>query len=499
MFSVIDRLRPHSLRHRIILWYTILIVLLFGILSLITYFVQANTLQSQAQARLDTEEKVVQVALKRQIQTADDLAKPITIPEVDAYTTPGIIVEIVDCLNTLRYTSVSQGTEQRLPLPPTQCAGARPDRTFTTTHRIQGQRVQVETVPITANNGQVIGFVHVAHTSKENDDALATLRWALASATCIALGLSMLMGRIVTRQAFYPLTIIARTAQTITSAVRDARGATSTTLRQRIPAPEDADEVRMLVDAVNQMLDALADNDERQRQFTADASHELRTPLTTIRGNLELLRRIPDLAPSERDLAIQQASTEAERMAELLNDLLSLARTEAERTGILRQDPVEIDVILVDVFQVALERSRRIENQSPKVRVDTLEPVQVLGDAAQLRQVLLILIDNAFKYAPQSTITLGAHREGSQISIKVQDTGPGIQTQDLPHIFDRFYRAKRIRDREGSGLGLAIAFAIIQNHHGTLSVVSTPGQGTTFTVTLPTFEPASNTYPIRPI
>jgi len=196
------------------------------------------------------------------------------------------------------------------------------------------------------------------------------------------------------------------------------------------------------------------------------------------------VRRTGNLTDDERDQALNDASAEAEQMAVLINDLLALARTESGSPTAPPLRPVELDAVLIETFQVARERARALHLPPDDIQIAGIAPVVVQGDAAQLRQVLLILIDNALKYAP-GPLWLSLCMEGAEAVLTVRDAGPGIAQNDLPHLFERFYRADRARDREGSGLGLAIARTIITNHGGTISAANLPGKGAVFAVRLP--------------
>jgi signal transduction histidine kinase len=217
---------------------------------------------------------------------------------------------------------------------------------------------------------------------------------------------------------------------------------------------------------------------EAQRRFVADASHELRTPLTTIRGNLGLLRRTPPIDPAEQDDVVGDIVTETERLMRLVNDLLVLARADAKRP--LNRKPVAIRPLLEEVCQQAqiLDPQRIITGDS--------EAATVTGDRDSLKPVLLALVDNALKYTPATApIALTATSTDQQVTIRVSDTGPGIDPHLLPHIFDRFYRGDATRTEGGTGLGLSIAKELVVAQQGTLEVTSEMGHGTVFSLTFP--------------
>jgi two-component system OmpR family sensor kinase len=216
----------------------------------------------------------------------------------------------------------------------------------------------------------------------------------------------------------------------------------------------------------------------RQR-FLADVSHELRTPLTTIRGNVDLIRRMGEADDETMDVV----QDELMRMTRLVDDLLLLAR--ADTGGLpIQQQPVELDGIFLDVY-------RQVKSIEKDVRVELKEVDQVcvLGDQDRLKQLILNLVDNAMKYTPPGgKVSLSLAKANGIAEIAVADTGIGIPAEDLPRVFDRFYRVDKARSRNmgGSGLGLSIAYWIAQAHGGNITVSSAVGEGTEFRITLPT-------------
>ena len=211
----------------------------------------------------------------------------------------------------------------------------------------------------------------------------------------------------------------------------------------------------------------------------ADASHELRTPLTTVRGNIELLRRERPLDPREHAEVLADTTDEVERLICLVNQLLVLARADAGQT--LRREPLPIQPLLEDVC-----RQARLLSSRTIILCDSLVDAIALGDRDALKQVLLILVDNAVLHtSPGITVEITAASVDGQVAVSVHDTGPGIAPEALPHIFERFYRGQVSRSGASTGLGLAIAKELVEAQGGTIAVESEEGRGSTFVVTLP--------------
>ncbi|GCE46544.1 signal transduction histidine kinase [Thermosporothrix hazakensis] len=247
------------------------------------------------------------------------------------------------------------------------------------------------------------------------------------------------------------------------------------------------DEFTTLTETFNRMLDALERLYREQQRFIADASHELRAPITAIRCNLDLLAKARDLPPEEQQEALADVQAEAERMSRLVNDLLWLARSDSLAAPPQHRQ-VKLDSLLLDVFR---QYHRVKESNRPRLRLQETEPVCVLGDADQLKQALVALIDNALKYTPpEGIVSLSLTVQGQQALLRVSDTGPGIAAHDIPLLFERFYRTAEARaHRDGSGLGLAIVQRIVQDHKGTVTVASEWGKGSTFTIQVPLTTP----------
>ncbi len=340
---------------------------------------------------------------------------------------------------------------------------------------------------------QVAGVVLVAKSQEDVNGALSTLGRILLIGDLVAIGLALLGGWLIAESSLRPITTITRTASAI------ARDASSAGLGTRVRYRGAKDEVGELVTTFNEMLASLEQVANAQRRFVSDASHELRAPLTTIRGNLELLRQAPNLSEEERAEIIDDAYVEAERMSSLVSDLLLLARVDAAsasrgaRATLLdeqlsgRREVVEMDQLAMDLYRSGQSHLRALHRQI-KLSVTEIAPVSVMADPGQLRQLGMILLDNAIKYTPRDgSIRIAVSQLGPFATLTISDTGIGITEEDLPHIFERFYRADRARERDehGSGLGLAIARWIAEAHHGEIKVESTPGKGTVFTVLLP--------------
>lgn len=249
---------------------------------------------------------------------------------------------------------------------------------------------------------------------------------------------------------------------------------------------EGDDELGRLARSFNSMLAALEQSRLRQQQLVADAGHELRTPLTSLRTNLDLLIQSTregstELDREERDALLADVRAQIEEMSELVGDLMVLARGDASPSH-----PGAVE--LTDVVERALDRVRR---RAPTVTFATnLQPWQVFGDEADLERAVTNLLDNAAKWSPPGG-TVTVRLSGGQL--EVGDEGSGFTEQDLPHVFERFYRAAEARGRPGSGLGLAIVRQVIERHGGTASAGNAPSGGALLSVWLPGVHPPDNT------
>jgi signal transduction histidine kinase len=253
---------------------------------------------------------------------------------------------------------------------------------------------------------------------------------------------------------------------------------TQARLAERVAYEGPDDEVGSLVSAVNAMLDRLESAFREQRRFLADASHELRTPLAIVSGHLEMLSR-DALTAEERADELAIVSDEVARMGRLVDDMLSLARLEAEAARPFQA--LEIRTLLAE----AAGRGRGLGYR--KFVVDAVEDLWVYGEPDQLMQALLNLLKNAISHSPEgSTITLAASAEEGSVRIAIEDSGPGIRTDDTERVFDRFFRSHGSRPAGGgSGLGLAIVKRLVELHGGTVAVANRPTGGAVFTIRLP--------------
>ncbi|MFL5777570.1 MAG: sensor histidine kinase [Chloroflexota bacterium] len=225
----------------------------------------------------------------------------------------------------------------------------------------------------------------------------------------------------------------------------------------------------------------------RQRQFAADASHELRTPLTVIRSSVEHLRRHPTERVAEVGDALDDISAEADHLTTLVDDLLLLARSDSGQIEVARE-PVDLGDIAADAAASIAVAAR---DRGVRITVDP-EPAIVTGDHARLRQLVLILADNAARHSPaDGTVTIRVRREAGSGELTVSDEGPGIRAEDGPHLFDRFYRAPG-SPGGGTGLGLAIAAWIVTRHGGTIGAANRPQGGAIFSVRIPLAEARAN-------
>jgi signal transduction histidine kinase len=337
--------------------------------------------------------------------------------------------------------------------------------------RYKGVHLRVLNVPLIIDD-RPVGTMQAAASLDVVDTAREVLLYIMGIVMAIAVLLAAYGSWLAVGRALAPLDSITETAEQINRADDLAR---------RIPynGPK-GDEIGSLIEAFNQTLERLETLFTSQQRFLADVSHELRTPLTVIKGNVGLMRRMKSL-DEESLTSIDQ---EAGRLTRLVGGLLLLAQAESGSVS-FNMKPVELDTLLLDVFQ----EMNVLAGEKVELQLTEIDQIQVNGDRDRLKQVLLNLVGNAIQYTPQGgDVFLSLGKVAEQARLIIRDTGPGIPAVDLPHIFDRFYRAEKSRTRgktTGFGLGLSIAHWIVEKHGGSIEVDSKDGQGTTFCIRLP--------------
>ncbi len=468
-----------SLRLRLTLWYTgLLAALLLLVGAMVFSRVQASVVGGVDRELQQKGDQIAQLTLLTSGSTT--ITDPL-LTIVTATFEPDIYVQVRD---NSRRVIVRSGNLGRavIELPEAYYQQAMHGMAgFYNLSIRQPDDLRVYFAPIIVS-GRTEGIVQVARNLAPQQTILRELSHNLLLLFTIALALAAGVGYWLTGVALQPINEATATALAITR---------TGNLKRRVPIRRQRnDEIGALISTFNEMLDRLEELFEKQRRFTGDISHELRSPLTTILGNLSLLRRARNLPEDERNDMLNEMHSEAERMHRLISDLLLLSQADSGLA--INRAPVELDTLLLEAYRLA----RRRAEDKLSIHLTHEDQAVVMGDADRLRQVLDNLINNAIRYTSRGgSIELSLHCLGDEAMLTVADTGQGIAPEDLPHIFDRFYRADKARTRAagGTGLGLSIVNWIVDAHNGRIEVESTPGEGSVFRIYLPVAAPCSET------
>jgi signal transduction histidine kinase len=499
-----------SLRLRLMLWYGALVLVALGIFGVSLLALTSNAITANLDDAVRAEARVAMLDLERELRPAPPYwPDQLTLPTVNVYRDPGVTVEALDAQGGVRYRSAN-ASNTSVPIDKRTLQSALAGQNVWYAPQIDGQPVRVLATPVYVPAASAdsrsnalrspVGVLLVAKSTSDESATLSLLHSLLLATGAVALALALLGAWAISSYVLRPLAEIGATARAIAWA--SARGIRPSALSRRARSPGGDDELAQVVELFNEMLAALEDASQIQRRFVADASHELRAPLTTMQGNLAFLQRhLEELPVDERRTMLADAHAETLRLARLVDGLLLLARADAgvdgreerasgapaEQAG---QPPItELDHAILQLVR-QLRGRLRAEGNSTRLILGHIEPVRVRGDEETLRRIALILLDNAIKYAAPGDdqpgeVTISLERAGTEAVLHVRDTGIGIDPADLPHIFERFYRADRARGRQGTGLGLAIAETLVERLGGSISAESEPGKGSTFTVALP--------------
>lgn len=351
-----------------------------------------------------------------------------------------------------------------------------------TTQSLIGEgRLRMVTYPV-FEDGMPRYLVQVAANTQPLDKSMFQLRLLLLISVPLAIFAAALGGTFIAKKAFDPIDRIVRTAQSISAEHLD----------KRLEAGKVDDEVTRLSNTLNAMFDRIEEAFRLQKQFTADASHELKTPLTILLGEMEVALSNPRTSRDYVD-TLKSAVEEIRRINKIVDELLTIARLESGQLQMQRQ-PVRLDELLLDAVSktsgYASQRSININFEVLDRQAEETREVLVEGDEGKLLSVFINLLDNAIKYSGGSdTIRVVLRSDDSTATVQIIDKGIGIDAEDLPHVFDRFYRADKARSSDGSkrgtGLGLAISKSLVEAHGGRVQIISEKGAGTTVTINLP--------------
>ncbi len=291
----------------------------------------------------------------------------------------------------------------------------------------------------------------------------------MGAVALIGVLLAVVLGWLVAHTALVPL-------NALTDTVEDLAETTDVTRRL---SPGGPDELGRLRRTFNRLLEALEFSRRAQSQLVVDASHELRTPLTSLRTNLEVIRRVDELSEADRSILIDDVLVQLQELTDLVGDLAELARGDQLP---VRKEPLRLDLLVRDAVALATTHGR-----TEGVTFELVaEESWVSADGDRLSRAVGNLLDNARKWSPAGGVVSVFTHDGAVV---VKDDGPGITPEDLPHIFDRFYRAPTARGLPGSGLGLAIVAQVVKAEGGTIRAEVDPGGGTRMTMQLPVIAP----------
>jgi two-component system OmpR family sensor kinase len=488
-----------SIRLRLTLWYSGLLTVALAVFSVLVYSVVYNNTMSELKNQLSSTVAGTKLVPDRDVELS------IRLPQ--GFDGNNMFVQLVSYRQTIT-GAVQSKTRNMLPDNgldeitfefPKQDVIAKEPR-FVSDH-VNGFPFLIIEAPIFSNE-DVVGLLQVGtFTGREEHffSQLRTILWFSGIAGVIA---AFFLGLFLSRKSLSPINRVTEAAERIQS---------GSELSLRIPREKPNDEIGRLTDTLNGMLSGLEraykdleDSNIAQRRFVSDASHELRTPLTTIRGNVDLLEKIwledenlelnegqelhmgNTLTVAERKEmsleSIRDIADEARRMSRLVNDLLSLARADVGYS---------VEMSNVSLLALTEEAARRAYFLPRKAEwavgpLDPLEGIEVRGNRDYLLQLLFILIENGFKYTSDGVVRMFGSRTEEYVGLTISDTGIGMSPEEVPHIFERFYRADVSRgETAGTGLGLSIAKWIGDMHQAKFEVRTQQGEGTSFTLWLP--------------
>ncbi|MHB8141629.1 MAG: sensor histidine kinase [Vulcanimicrobiaceae bacterium] len=466
----------HSLRWRIAAWYALLLILAISAVGGLIAWRFQTILYQEARARIAHTMTEI-VSPSPELFSLEDLGlspldRIISSSSISTWASPTTFIEIDTTKGQVLNKSTNLGSGR---FPPNLSVSPKHPRSF--------RQVNVGTAPFLVESRYLSlgsGQAAIVRVGEPLDALRRTFQATQQTLAVILLGTAaavILLSMFLATQAINPIVALARAMHEIGSDRLD----------RRIAWGGRDDEIGRLAASFNDLLARLEEAFARERQFISDASHELKTPLTSINANAQLLLRWGEGDPQIRRESLETIARESTSLAAMVNGMLTLAR--ADRGDAIPKEPVSLAYVAGEAVRATAHRAAA---KGLSLRFDPGSGNSiVLGDESLLRQSVSNLIDNAIKFTEAGTIEVRVGAQDGEAWVEVSDSGPGIATEDLPHIFERFYRADKARSREiaGMGLGLAIVRSIARVHDGRVEATSHPGEGTSFRVTLPQLDP----------
>ena len=480
-----------SIRGRLTLWYATALILSIAVFAVVLYFARRSDTYQDLDRRIQSEADLTAGILAESYRARgtlveqDTAGRPVLTPEVAAVlevvpdyllvtSRDGRLLFASPDARALTFSEFEQLNALARPPSPAPGSAARAPGRYRVTPNGPTLHYVVRAVP---DAGDQFGAIFAGANTRSAELRLEQLLLTILIAFFVGVVPAILVGGWIAGRALEPVDRMITEVREIT----DGRS-----LHRRVAVPMERDELGRLAETLNQMMTRLERSFAALRRFTADASHELKTPLTVVRAGVERAITRPGM-PQEALAPLEETLQEVNRMTELLNSLLTLARADEGRAD-LHLEPVDLREIIEEAGETG-ELLAEHAGVGIEIRLPP-QPVVLAVDRSRVRQLALNLIENAVKYTPRGgQVSVELAGNDGRVVFTVADTGIGIAPGDLPHVFDRFWRADSARtrtsERAGTGLGLAICKWIAEAHGGTIEVQSRPGRGTTFTVGLP--------------
>lgn len=461
-------MKRNSLQFRLTLWYSVSLIVTLIVVFASFYLVTKRVLLSQTDATLAAHGNQILISLSLQdTDMHQAMARQTYLGQLEE--APGMLIAILDESGNV-VSSSQKITQHEGDMKGLFASAQSQEKQFFVNQTVATVPMRFWVYPLRMS-GKISMVVAMGHPTEVIQKSLNQLLILLGIVFLLLLIPTVMGGYLYAKAALHPIDLISETLKRISHEH----------LNERVLIPDTGDQLAELGKTFNGLLDRLSGAFQRERQFIADVAHELKTPLAILQATTEVT-----LAKKRTNEEYRQAlidtQTDTKQIATTVEHILDLAWSEADQTG-----DMDRHVNLSELIGELREITTRLASVKNIIVTGSIEKeIFIAGKEEKLSRALLNVVENAVKYTPaHGTISLDLHKKHAHATISVKDSGIGIASKDIPHIFDRFYRGAKTRKAGSSGLGLAIAKATIVAHRGSIEMKSIPGKGTMFTMTLP--------------